>query len=116
MNLDFPCTAHAFFPERFFDRCHDFPGTVSEICTTFDAVPLSDSRRNLIRPDTLLQIKGRKKIRTSSWMCEMLHIDTQHKLVLLPLNCATTSAVQMAAPIPKIMDTPSYTIEPSIVH
>jgi hypothetical protein len=35
--------------------------TFFEICTKFDAVPLSDPLRNRISPDTQLQIKGRKE-------------------------------------------------------
>jgi hypothetical protein len=33
---------------------------LSEMFTKFDAVPLSDSSRNHIKPDTRLQRKGRK--------------------------------------------------------
>jgi hypothetical protein len=35
--------------------------TFSGICTKFDAVPLLDPSRNLIRPDIWLKIEGRKK-------------------------------------------------------
>jgi hypothetical protein len=46
MNLDMPfkhsCTAHVFFPERLFHHCQGLRRTFSEICTTSDAVPLSD--------------------------------------------------------------------------
>jgi hypothetical protein len=58
-SLDFPCTVSAFFPERI-----SLPGSPShflpEICTKCYAVPLLDLLRNRIRPDTRLQIKGRK--------------------------------------------------------
>jgi hypothetical protein len=57
VSLDFPCTAHAFFPERLSDHC----------CLAFsrdlhriDAVPLPDKSRNRIRTDTRLWMKGPK--------------------------------------------------------
>jgi hypothetical protein len=61
VSLDFPCTAHAFFPERLSKHCQGIRRTFSEICTKFDAVPLSDPSRYHIRPDARLQIKGRNK-------------------------------------------------------
>jgi hypothetical protein len=53
--------AQVFFPERFSNHCEDLRCTFPEICTKFDAVPLSDSSRNHIRPDTRLQIEGHRK-------------------------------------------------------
>jgi hypothetical protein len=53
--LYLPCTAHGFFPELLSNRCLDLHHTF------LDAVPLSDPSRNRIRPDTRLQIKGRKE-------------------------------------------------------
>jgi hypothetical protein len=41
-SLDFPCTSHALFTEGLSNHCQCLRRTVSEICTTFDAVPLSD--------------------------------------------------------------------------
>jgi hypothetical protein len=106
VSLDFPCTAHAFLPERLSNRC-----TFSEICTEFDAVPLSAPSRNRIRPDTRLQIKGCKildhppscvKLCTlTPKICQYYH---------LPLHSAFV--VQMTAPVPEIMDTPSYVHDP----
>jgi hypothetical protein len=61
VNLDFPCTAHAFFPECLSNHCQGLCHTFTEICTKFDAVPLSHPSQNRIRPDTRLQIKGCKK-------------------------------------------------------
>jgi hypothetical protein len=55
------CTAHALFPECLCNQCQDLHRTFSEICTKFESVPLLDPLRNRITPDTLLQIKGRKK-------------------------------------------------------
>jgi hypothetical protein len=52
VSLDFPCTAHASFSERLSNHCHGLRLTFPEICTTFDAVPVLDSSRNYIRPDT----------------------------------------------------------------
>jgi hypothetical protein len=43
VSLDFPCTAHAFFPESLSNHCQDLHRTYPEICTKFDAVPLSDT-------------------------------------------------------------------------
>jgi hypothetical protein len=51
VSLDFPCAAHAFFPERLSNHCLGLRCTSSEFCTKFDAVPLSDPSRNRIRPD-----------------------------------------------------------------
>jgi hypothetical protein len=60
VSLDFPCTAHAFFPERLSIRCQGLCRSLPEICTEFDAVPFSDTSQNRIGPDTRLQTKGRK--------------------------------------------------------
>jgi hypothetical protein len=70
VSLDFPCTAYAFFPKRLSNHCQSLRRPFSEICTTFDAVPLSDPSQNRIRPDTLLQIKLRKrhvKVHPAEW-------------------------------------------------
>jgi hypothetical protein len=55
-EFGFPCTAHAFFPERLSNHRQGLRYTFSEICTKFCAVPLSDPSRNRIRPDTRLQL------------------------------------------------------------
>jgi hypothetical protein len=60
VSLDFPCTTSAFFPERLFNHRQGSCRTFSEICTQFDAIPLSDPSINRIRPDARLQIKGHK--------------------------------------------------------
>jgi hypothetical protein len=57
VSLGYRCTALAFFTERLPNYFQDFRLTFSEIYTKFDAVPLSDSPRNRIRPDTRLAIK-----------------------------------------------------------
>jgi hypothetical protein len=49
VSLKFPCTAHAFFLKRLSNHCQGLRSTFSEICTKFDAVPLSDPSRNRIR-------------------------------------------------------------------
>jgi hypothetical protein len=41
-EFSFPCTAHDFFYERFSNDCQGLRHTLSETCTKFDAVPLSD--------------------------------------------------------------------------
>jgi hypothetical protein len=46
-------------PECLSNHCQ-CPSRTSEICTKFDAVPLSDPSQNCIRSDTWPQIKGRK--------------------------------------------------------
>jgi hypothetical protein len=61
MSLDFPCKAHAFLRERLSNHCGVLRRIFFEIWTNFNAVPLWDPLRNLIRPDTRLQIKGNKK-------------------------------------------------------
>jgi hypothetical protein len=61
VNLDFPCTARAFFPERLTNHCQGVRHTLFEIYTKCDAQLLSDPSRNRVRPDTRLQIKWRKK-------------------------------------------------------
>jgi hypothetical protein len=58
VSLGFHCTSHAFFPERLSNHCQGLRRTFSEVCTEFEAVPLSDPSRNRIRPDTRLQING----------------------------------------------------------
>jgi hypothetical protein len=60
VSLDFPCTAHAFFPEHLSNHCQGLSRTFSEICTKCNAVPLSDPSRHRIRTDTRLQTEGRK--------------------------------------------------------
>jgi hypothetical protein len=56
VSSDFPCMAHAFFPECLSNYCQGFCSTFSEICIKFDALPLLDPSRNCIRLDTRLQI------------------------------------------------------------
>jgi hypothetical protein len=60
VNIDFPCTAHVFFPERLSSHYQGLLRNSFEICTKFEAFPMSNPSRNYIRPDTRLQIKGRK--------------------------------------------------------
>jgi hypothetical protein len=54
VSLDFPCMAHAFFPKCLSNHFQGLRSTSSEICTKFDAVPMSDPLRNRIRLDTEL--------------------------------------------------------------
>jgi hypothetical protein len=49
------------------------------------------------------------KISTSTQLCETLSTDSQDILVHHSLLHRATTGVQMAAPVPGIMDTPSYT-------
>jgi hypothetical protein len=73
----------------------------------FGAVPLSDPPRNRVRSDTRLEVKGRKKISTSTQLREILYATPKICYYFhLLLHRATTTAVQMAAPVPYILDTP----------
>jgi hypothetical protein len=57
--------------------------TLSEICIKFGAVILSGASRNRIRPDTQLQMKGRKKSAClPTQLREILYTDSQNMLVL----------------------------------
>jgi hypothetical protein len=38
----FPCMVHAFLPEHLSNHCQGLRRTSSQICTKFDAIPLSD--------------------------------------------------------------------------
>jgi hypothetical protein len=107
--LEFPCTARAVFPERLSNHCQGLRRTSSDICTQSDAVPLSDPSQNHIKPDTRLQIKGRKHqlVRTAAWNFGILTPRICLYCHLL-LHRATTTAVQMAAQAWEIMDTHSY--------
>jgi hypothetical protein len=48
VSLDFPCMARVFFPALLSNHCQCLWRIFPEICTTFDAVPLSDPSRNRI--------------------------------------------------------------------
>jgi hypothetical protein len=102
VSLDFPFTV--FFRERLSNHYQGLRHTFPEICTGFDAVPLSGPSRNLIRPDTRLQIKRHEiSARPPSYVHWLpRYTSTNH----LPLHRDTTTAVQMATPVPEIMDMP----------
>jgi hypothetical protein len=82
---------------------HILNRTFPEICTKFDAVPLSGNR---ITSDTQLEIKACKQsTRPPSCMKRStLTLKTCYSNHLL-LHGATTTAVQMVLPVPDIMDT-----------
>jgi hypothetical protein len=61
VSFDFPCTAHAFFPEHLSDNCQGIRRTFSEIYTKMYPVPLSDPSWKHNRSDIRFYIKGRKK-------------------------------------------------------
>jgi hypothetical protein len=70
-SLSFLCTAHTFFPKLLSNHCQGLSLTFSEICTTFDSVPLQDPSWNHNRPHTRLQTKGRKNqhVHPTAWNC-----------------------------------------------
>jgi hypothetical protein len=85
------------------------PSHFSEVCTTFNAVPLRDPARNRIRPKAWLQIKGHKKLpRPPSFVKFSTLTPKVCWYCTLPLHRATATALQMAAPIQEIMNIPSY--------
>jgi hypothetical protein len=73
---------YAFFPEFLFNHHHGLRCIFPDICTKSDAVPLSDPLRICMRPDTWLQIKECKQIRTSTQLYEISYTDFQDVLVL----------------------------------
>jgi hypothetical protein len=86
---------------------HIFP----KIHMKFDAVPVSDPWQNHIRPDKKFETKGHTKL-THPPICVQyftltpkINTCTNH----LPSYRSITTAVQMAAPVLEIMNTPSYT-------
>jgi hypothetical protein len=48
------------------------------------------------------------QISMSTQLREILYTDPKDMLILLPLHHTTTISVQMAAPLPEIMDSPLY--------
>jgi hypothetical protein len=76
VSLDMPfrnlCTA---YPECLSNHCQRLRRTFPEICTKFDAVPLSNPLWNCIRSDIRLQIKGRKNqnFHPAAWNVHWLH-------------------------------------------
>jgi hypothetical protein len=91
MPFKTPSSAPAFFRERSPNHCQGLCRTFSE----FDAHSLSYQSWNHIRPDTQLQIKGRKTPLTSTQLSEILYTDSQYVLVPSPTiaacyyNCCT---------------------------
>jgi hypothetical protein len=83
--------------------------TLSEICRTFDAVPLSDPPRYHIRPDARLPLKACKEsARPPSCVKLCTLIPKISEYYCLQLHRATTPAVQMTASVSEIKDTSSY--------
>jgi hypothetical protein len=78
--------------------------TFSKIRTQFHAVSLSDPSRNCIRPNTPLEMKGRK-ISERPLSCVTFCTLTSKICYHLPLHRATITAAQMTSPVPEIMDT-----------
>jgi hypothetical protein len=80
-SFNFLCTAHTFFPERLPNHRQSIRRIFSDICTNFDAVPLSDPSRNHLKPETRLQFGGGRKsaLPLSS---KILYTDSQHTQLL----------------------------------
>jgi hypothetical protein len=105
-SLNFPCTSQAFFPERLSNHCQCLCRTFSEFSTKSNAVPLSDPSGNRVRPGTRLQIRGRKNqhIRTT-W--NFVHWLPRYASTTIYGCIAQLLAVQIATPVPEIIDTTS---------
>jgi hypothetical protein len=89
------------------NHCQGLCRTFSEICTKFDAHSLLDQSQNRIRPDTRLHIEGRKKSACPPSCVKFCTLTPKiFQYYHLPLHCATTAAVQMAAPVSEIIDFP----------
>jgi hypothetical protein len=107
LSFSSPCMAYAVLPpERLFNHCRCLCLQFSEICSNCNAVTLLDPSRNRIRPDTRLQIKGRKE---SAHPISCLKFYTLTPKIRQyyhePLHSATTTVVQMASRDSEIMDT-----------
>jgi hypothetical protein len=63
---------------RLSNLCQGLRHTLSEICTKFDAVPLSDPSRNRISPYTRLQIKTTKQTPWSETASELHRQSDRH--------------------------------------
>jgi hypothetical protein len=92
-------TSHVqLMAEHFSNHCQSLCRTFSEICTKFDAVPLSDPSRNIMRPDTWLQRKGRKKSAPPLSCVNVCTLTPTINLVLSPTvasryyNCCTAGS------------------------
>jgi hypothetical protein len=106
----YPYTAHAFFLKCLSNHSQCLCCTVSEICPNFNAHLLSDPSWNCIRPDTWLQIIGRRRSACPP-RCMKFCILTPKICYYygVPLHHATTTAEQMAAPLTEIIDSRNMT-------
>jgi hypothetical protein len=110
LSFKHPCRAHAFFLECLSDRCpglrSTFPTDSHKIwcCSVVGSIVKSHQARytttnNMTKISTLKQLR------------KMLYNDSQEMLVLsLTVAWAAATAVQMAEPVPEIMDTTLYII------
>jgi hypothetical protein len=73
VSVSFPYKTHSFFPERLCNHYHGLCRTFSEIWTKFDAVILSDPSRNLIRPNTRLQVEGHRNQHVHPAVWDFVH-------------------------------------------
>jgi hypothetical protein len=91
---------------KFYNHCQGLRRSFSEIWTKFYTHSLSVPSRNSNKPDVRLQIKGRKNS-TSTQLRGILILTRKTSYYCnLQLHPATITALQMAAPVPEIMDTP----------
>jgi hypothetical protein len=94
--LDFPTGNSCFLLERLSNNCQGLRRTFSDICTKFDAAPSSDSSINHTHDCNYKDVK----ISMSTQLSEILYTGSRPDI---------TTVAQMAATVPEIMDTPSYT-------
>jgi hypothetical protein len=112
MTLGFSSGSLRFLLECLSDHRQGLHCTFSDICIKCNAVPLSGTSQNRIRPDTRFQIKEHKKSAcppSCMKFCTMTPKIWYH--YHLPLHHAITTAVQKAAPVPEIMDTPRISVD-----
>jgi hypothetical protein len=108
MPFKHPCTAHAFFLKHLSNHFRGLCGTFPEIYKRFDAHLLFHCL--IDKPNAWLQIKGHNKLaRPPSCLKFCILTSKICKYYHLPLHKTATTAVNIAAPVPEIMDTTFYT-------
>jgi hypothetical protein len=78
------------------NHCQDLHHSLSESCTKFDAVPLSEPSRNRISPDTRLQIKGLndQHVHPAAW--DFIHcLPLSSTIPSRYYNCCTDGSISL---------------------